>query len=71
MKTFGIGGDGQREGGSPPASLGTHPYLLLGFGKPRGFEFPAQLLGEKLPTHTPLCKPHKRDMVNPIPSASH
>lgn len=68
MKTFGIGGDGQREGGSPPASLGTHPYLLLGFGKPQGFEFPAQLPGGKAPS-TP-CKPHKRDVVNPIPSSS-
>lgn len=58
MKTLGIGGDGQREGGSWPASLGTHPYLLLGFGKPQGFELLAQLLGEKRPS-APICKPHK------------
>lgn len=50
MKTLGIGGDGQREEGSWPASLGTHPYLLLGFGKPQGFEFPAHLLGEMHPS---------------------
>lgn len=50
MKTLGIGGDGQREGGSWPASLGTHPYLLLGFGKPQGFESPAHLLGEMHPS---------------------
>lgn len=59
MKIFGIGGDGQREGGSPPTSLGTHPYLLLDFGKPQGFEFPALLPGEK---HTlpPFANPTSR-----------
>jgi len=57
MKTFRIGGDGQREGVSLPASLGTHPYLLPGFGKPQGFEFPAQLPKGRAPPLPPLQTP--------------
>lgn len=57
-------GRGRR--GSLPASLGIHPYLLLGFGKPQGFAFPARVPWEK---HPLLRKAHRQDMVAPIPSA--
>lgn len=49
-----------------PASLGIHPYLLLGFGKPQGFAFPAQVPWEK---HPLLCEAHRQDVVAPIPAA--